>query len=182
MLYKLSKVPVTSWHTASEVHALQNGKTSNGAECCPKFGICDTTITACSQISLLCLYISGADGLQQPSAQPQIRSLQKHQNTDQFAVMWHGTASAMLSLVTSKKTSVVVVVVVVCGGYLGEGLVEGRACRHFGELPYEHGGVAGGRQLKGQLKGKQAALPRFCKKHTPNEFGMWSRSCIGDIN
>lgn len=38
MLYKLSKVPATHWDLASKAHALQNGRTSNGAEYRPKFG------------------------------------------------------------------------------------------------------------------------------------------------
>lgn len=69
--------------------------------------------------------------------------------------------------------------VVVCRAYLGEGLVERRACRHFGEFPDEHGSVAGGRQLKGELKGQQPARPPFCNRHIPNEFGIWARSCTG---
>lgn len=35
--------------------------------------------------------------------------------------------------------------------YLGEGLMECCACGHLGELSDEHGGIAGWRQLEGEL-------------------------------
>lgn len=53
-----------------------------------------------------------------------------------------------------------------CCAYLGQGLVECSACRHLGELPDEHGGVAGWRQLKGELQGKQVAFRAFCNQGT----------------
>lgn len=42
--------------------------------------------------------------------------------------------------------------------------MEGSACCHLGELSDEHGGIAGWKELEGDLQSKQTALCAICNQ------------------